>query len=326
MAAQYDVIDANEGDLPASKAKLGFQGLLVARSNGLRSYYRTWERDARRRWPDDVGRYRSARLIRAFRAAIDDRSATRAHQNADLVFVLNQTEYDTILAERLRAECVIVPHGLTQRYLTAVAQQAKQHHHRLAQSTVCCIGTWDKRKGARDWPAIVCAVLDQVPTAQFRFLGTGLSTEAVRSAIGPLATRANISVVPRFDPQDLPRLLASATVGALPSYMEGFGLAVLEMLAAGIPCVVYDSPGTRASGEPLSDDYHINPGDTVAFARQLARVLTLEDAHYATLAHAGRKFAEQRTWDDVARMTLASYSEGLAQLGHSRPSARAVRN
>jgi len=317
VAASYDVIDANEADLAASKAQLGFHGLLVARSNGLRAFYRTWELDARRRWPDDVGRYRTARAIRALRARVEDRDASRSHRNADVFLVLNETEFDTIGRERLGADRVIVPHGLTEHYLDAVSDQAGRRE-RLAPCTVTCIGTWDKRKGARDWPAIVRAVLDRVPNAHFAFLGVGVSPGTVRAALGDVATTERVSVVARFEPAELPGLLASTTVGALPSYVEGFGLAVLELLAAGVPCVVYDNPGTRASSAPLSDDYRVPPGDMAAFAEQIAEVLSMDQRAYARVARAGRDFAEGRTWARSAAVTLDAYTAGLERLGRRR--------
>ena len=316
IAAGYDVIDANEADLPASKAELGFDGLLVARSNGLRAFYRTWEREARQRWPDDVGRYRTARVIRALRARVEDRDASRSHANADVFLLLNETELGTIECEQLSADRVLVPHGLTERYLDAVADQAARAE-RLAPCTVSCIGTWDKRKGARDWPAIVRAVLDRVPNARFAFLGVGVAPETVRAALGETATVDRVSVVSRFEPAELPDLLASTTVGALPSYMEGFGLAVLELLAAGVPCVVYDNPGTRASSAPLSDDYRVEPGDTAAFAEQIVKVLRMEEPEYADVARAARDFARRRTWAQCAAVTVDAYTAGLERLGRT---------
>jgi glycosyltransferase involved in cell wall biosynthesis len=313
IAALYDVIDANEGDLPASKPDLHFDGLLVARSNGLRSYYRAWEREARRRWPGDVGKYRVVRVVRELRALAEDRDALCAHRNADVFLALNEAEFETIAAEQLRAECVIVPHGLTAEYLESVKDQAGRDN-RLAECNVSCIGTWDKRKGARDWPAIARRVLDRVPSARFTFLGVGVAPSIVRSELKDAVPPGRVSVVSHFRPQELPGLLASTTVGALASYVEGFGLATLEMLAAGIPCVVYDNPGTRASSAPLSDDYRVKPGDTMAFADQIGKVLMLRGRDYADIARSGRVFAERRTWENSAAVTLASYSAGLARL------------
>lgn len=318
MAARYDVIDANEGDLPASKSELGFDGLLVARSNGLRVFYRGWEREARRRWPDQAGKYPPARALRALRAIAEDRDVERSHRNADVLLLLNEAELDKIQRKDLGAERFIIPHGLAVDYLDAVADQARRTR-RNKRHTVSCIGTWDTRKGARDWPAIIRAVLARVPDTHFDFLGVGVAPEMVRAALGDLATEERVSVVPRYKPAELADLLAPGTVGALPSYIEGFPLAVLELLAAGLPCVVYDNPGTRASSAPLSDDYRIEPGDTAAFAEQLVTVLTLDESAYAEVSYRCRRFAEQRTWAHSAAVTLASYTAGLARLGRAVP-------
>lgn len=314
IANAYDVIDANEGDLPATKAQLGFDGLLVARSNGLRSFYRAWEHEARRRWPDDVGKYRSVRALRAARARAEDRDVRRAHRNADVFLVLNQAELATVQREGLDATAVVVPQGVTERYLDAVADQSVRDE-RIDRGVVACVGTWDKRKGARDWPAIVARVLERSPHARFAFIGASVAPDVIRAAIGEVATEERVSVVSRFDPEDLPGLLATASVGALPSYIEGSPLAVLELLAAGVPTVVYDNPGTNESVAPLGDDFRVQAGDTRAFADQLSTVLTLDRRAYADAARACRIHAEQQPWRRNAAVTIESYAAGLERLG-----------
>src|SRR5207237_5357929 len=79
---------------------------------------------------------------------------------------------------------------------------------------------------------------------RFLFLGTMIANEKVWNDL-ELEPADFIEVVPQFDPDDLPRLLSDGTVGAFPSYVEGFGMAVVEQLAAGLPTVAYDAPGPR---------------------------------------------------------------------------------
>jgi len=47
---------------------------------------------------------------------------------------------------------------------------------------------------------------------------------------------------------DLPPLVAAAAAFAFPSVKEGFGLAAMEALAAGVPTVVSDLPVLRQAG------------------------------------------------------------------------------
>src|ERR1700674_1205256 len=50
-AGRFDAIDAHQTDLPFPKRRLGFAGLLVARSVGLIPAYQEFERFAAARWP-----------------------------------------------------------------------------------------------------------------------------------------------------------------------------------------------------------------------------------------------------------------------------------
>lgn len=58
-AERFDIVDANQTDLPCPKLQLGFRGLVVARSVGLIPAYDEFERWAARRWL----RHRSAREL-----------------------------------------------------------------------------------------------------------------------------------------------------------------------------------------------------------------------------------------------------------------------
>ena len=101
-----------------------------------------------------------------------------------------------------------------------------------------------REKGARDWSEIIRRIRARVPEAQFRFLGTMVDSKAILPDL-QLDTLEGIEFISDYQPDDLPGLLADCTVGAFPSYAEGFGLAVLEQLAAGIPTIAYDTAGPR---------------------------------------------------------------------------------
>src|SRR5476649_1492459 len=50
-SARFDVVDSLIGVLPFSKTRLGFHGLLVARSVGLYRLYEQFDRSVEKRWP-----------------------------------------------------------------------------------------------------------------------------------------------------------------------------------------------------------------------------------------------------------------------------------
>ncbi|MFI5673717.1 glycosyltransferase [Streptomyces cellulosae] len=99
---------------------------------------------------------------------------------------------------------------------------------------------------------------------------------------------------------DLPALVAAADVFAFPSLKEGFGLAAMETLAAGVPLVVRDLPVLREVFGPAAR-FGVTPED---LAVQLGRALT---RHAPARQTAGRALAARHTWDTAARRHLAFY-------------------
>jgi glycosyltransferase-like protein len=101
------------------------------------------------------------------------------------------------------------------------------------------------------------------------------------------------------DDADLPALVAGAEVFAFPSIKEGFGLAPLEALAAGVPLVVSDLPVFRG----IFGDAATYATGPAALANALRDALT--DHSRAEL---GRKVAATYTWTAAAEAHLDLYS------------------
>jgi glycosyltransferase-like protein len=101
---------------------------------------------------------------------------------------------------------------------------------------------------------------------------------------------------------DLPSLVAAADVFAFPSVKEGFGLAAMEALAAGVPTVVSDLPVLRqvfAGAVAFAD----GPD---GLAKALAEAL---DAPDPERTQAGRSLATRHTWAESARRHLEIYRD-----------------
>jgi len=181
---------------------------------------------------------------------------------------------------------------------------------------VAFIGAWNTRKGSRDWPEIVRRVRERVADARFLFLGTGLEQDRVLAGFAP-GDREAVEVVPRYESGDLPGLLARATVGAFPGYLEGFGFSVLEKLAAGLPTVTYDAPGPRDTMSLLAVPSMVPAGDTAAFAARVADRLTLSPEGYGELSEDSLRAAARLSWREIARETRAAYVQRLTEVRRS---------
>lgn len=312
-AHRFDVIDAFIGALPFSKTQLGFRGLVVARSVGLHRFYDAFEKGVAARWPQRPrGGFRGRIFYRSTRWRLLHASE-KSLRVADLINVPNTEEAIYLRKEIRPPERVIVhPYGLTEARRAALSKAAILVEARLKEQRVCFVGMWSARKGAYDWARLIEAIRAQIPNARFTFLGTMVEPATILADLGGAGEA--LKFISAYDPDELPALLASQTVGAFPSYVEGFGLAVLEQLAAGIPTVAYDAAGPR---DILGDELNgmlVPVGDVDAFADGIIAVLRMDSARYRELAEVSRARAAQFSWPSVAAATLDSYRASLASL------------
>jgi glycosyltransferase-like protein len=109
----------------------------------------------------------------------------------------------------------------------------------------------------------------------------------------------------------LETLYRAADVFALPSVKEGFGLAVLEALAAGLPAVVSDLDVFRTYLANGDSALMAPVGDHGALAAALVRAAA-SPALVARLRDGGREVAARHGWDAAATAHEAAYSRFLA--------------
>jgi glycosyltransferase involved in cell wall biosynthesis len=114
--------------------------------------------------------------------------------------------------------------------------------------------------------------------------------------------------------------LAAATVWALPSHTENFGVAVVEALAAGVPTVV--SPAVNISAEARAADALVVAENTPAeFAAALVRLLE-DDVERERLAVAGPAFVSRYGRGVVGRRLADVYASVCSR--EWRPRVRTV--
>ncbi|HVS62085.1 MAG TPA: glycosyltransferase family 4 protein [Thermoanaerobaculia bacterium] len=318
-ASSFDVVDANQTDVPFSKASLGFEGLLVARSVGLIPLYLEWDRISARRWPTRTAtrdRLLAAAVLPASRRRL--RHCLASFHHADLLSVPNTDELAWMRSRpQFANKAVHLPLGIQSESLDRLGVAALSPEARQAKTTIAFIGTWNSRKGAHDWPSIFARVRSRVPSARLLLLGTGMNPQAVLAGFSP-DDRPRVEVHAHFDPDALPALLAEASVGAFPSYLEGFGFAALEKLAAGLPTVAYDAPGPRDILASVADHGLVPAGNVAAFADTVCDHLTISPSEYERRSRASRAAARAFQWDPIADQTLHQYSLALERARSDR--------
>jgi glycosyltransferase-like protein len=227
-----------------------------------------------------------------------------------------------ICVSRQVAEEVRTTHGRTatvvangvdaERFATVDPQLRQRWRDRLGgDPLVVTVGGIEPRKGSRD---LVEALALLGPKARLAVGGgeTLFDHRAYRAEIDALVAElgVDVQILGPLAQEDVPPLLACADAFALPSLKEGFGLAALEALAAGVPVVLRDLPVFREVF-----------GATVRYAQDPASLA-------AALAAApldpepGRALARSLTWERAAVAHLAVYRNLAAMRGNAKVTQR----
>jgi len=219
------------------------------------------------------------------------------------------------VAERLgveEARLAVVPNGVeTERFASGDRATARA---RLGiepdRPVVALVGRISPEKGQEDFVRALPAVAAAHPDALFLLVGS-TAKEAVAEPLIASARAGGVGHAIRFTGhvEDMPALYAAIDVLAAPSRWEGFGLMLVEAMAAGVPIVataVGAIPEVVGDGPALL----VAPGDPGALAAALTRALSDRDAA-AAMAAAGRERAPAFSWERSAERLAGIYDAVL---------------
>ena len=107
------------------------------------------------------------------------------------------------------------------------------------------------------------------------------------------------------------RLYEEATLFAMPSRFEPFGIVFLEAMAYGLPCIAADTCAMPEIVEHGRTGLVVPPGDADALAEALIEA-TADPARLAGMSAAARQtFLERWTWDHVGRRVARLFVQRL---------------
>jgi glycosyltransferase involved in cell wall biosynthesis len=243
--------------------------------------------------------------------ARQQRQARRNLVQADLINPWNSR--DMALLQRLGVAAerlVLLPPGLTDARRQALAAVAPPPPD--AVPVLAMVSAFDFRKGALDLPRLFALLRRRHPRLRLRLLGTDghhQGETAVRRRF-PASLQAALDVVPRFRAHELPGLLDGVSLGVFPSYMETFGLGVIEQLAAGIPVLAYDVAGPC---DTLPADWLVPAGQWRQLAVRASGLLEqlADPAAAAALRQRAQERCQPYRWCDLAHRWDAVYRQHL---------------
>lgn len=315
-ASSYDVIDASTGDAWVW-GSLGRPGgrrtALVTRSHGLEHVLAA---DLRRR--ARIGQVRLSRKYPLYHGGFRLWEVAWSLRVADAQVFLNAADRSHAI-QRLGvagSRAMVIPNGISEHALASPPSRAISPDGAIE---LAFIGSWISRKGTEGVVEMARALTRRNVPFRLRLLGTGAPDEMVLDSFDE-GSRRSVTVVRQFAPGALPTLLDGAAVLLHPSWTEGFSLALVEGMAAGLAPVATRCGGATTviqhersglllaneSGEALASAVERLAGDVVLLAQMQG------DA---------RQSVQSLRWDAVAERTIEVYRGAIARRSGRTPPA-----
>lgn len=199
-----------------------------------------------------------------------------------------------------RAALHVVPNGLS----PVVAPDAPR-----SEDTILCVGRLTPQKGQRLLLGALARLRREGLVLRAQLVGDGPCRAMLARGIRRLGLQDHATLLGTR--LDVPELMASAALLALPSRFEGLPLVVLEAMSAGLPVIASRVGGTL---EALGEDHpwlHA-PGNSRALAAMIADALR-DPARRAQVAAAQKtRFQNRFTAARMAEATRAAYRAARA--------------
>ncbi len=248
-------------------------------------------------------------------------------RRADLVITVSRSSaaeieaHTAIAPDRIR----IVPNGVDpvesspEETAAVVARQGL-----TGAPYLLWVGTLEPRKNVATLVHAFARLVESGQAADHRLVLAGpsgwlsrdLIPASVLARLGGAGPTSRVRLLGLLGESELRGLYAGATLFALPSRHEGFGLPVLEAMAQGTPVVCADIAALReVSGADTGKEgpgaaWLVPPDDVAAWAEAMAKLIADRGARQR-LAEAGRARAAEFTWERAVRATRAVYAEAL---------------
>lgn len=222
-----------------------------------------------------------------------------AHRSDMLLAVSEATRADVLRFYRVPEWKVrTVPHGVSPRFLEIAGQRDPGHLDRF----ILCVSTLHPHKNLVALIRAFAAFRRGHPDFRLVIAGFhGFHADQVRTAIAGLGLESQVRLTGWIPREELLDLYRRACAFVYPSTFEGFGMPVLEALAAGIPtaCSAIEPLSGIAGQAALQFD----PADEGAIASTLSRLVSDMDLR-EKLAQSGPARAAGFTWRKTAEATL----------------------
>jgi len=185
--------------------------------------------------------------------------------------------------------------------------------------TLIYFGRWSVNKGLLETLNVLAALCAGQPDTPWHLIIAGreydLDADAIRAHASRLGILERVSVVPGPTNEDLQALIAKASYYICLSRHEGFGIAPIEAMSAGLVPILSGIPPFKQLVENTGIGLVLDTADAIRQAQQIAQLYAsqvLRAGAESDRRAAARHAASPYSWKGVAASYVQQYEQVLA--------------
>lgn len=251
----------------------------------------------------------SQRQLGDLLSPLQTRAQLAAFQFCDRVVCNSQAAAQRLIDEGIsRRRIVVIGNGLPPEAFAPAEPALPRLAGVLRVGMLARMNTWSKNH--KLFLQAAARIAARIPSAQFVLVGDGPLRAEIEKECAGLGLGSRVLFL--GDRRDIPSVLTSLDVTALPSDSESLSNAILESMAAGVPVI---AGGVGGNPELLAEKRGVlvTPGEAQALADAIATVLINERMRGELGANAREFAARNFTTDNMRRQHEDLYAELLEE-------------
>jgi glycosyltransferase involved in cell wall biosynthesis len=166
------------------------------------------------------------------------------------------------------------------------------------------VGRIAKEKGIFDLLKVWKNVVKVRKNAKLLVIGNGLELPFVKEKISALGLEDKVSLYGQCNDTELYSLLKSSKLFIFPSVFEGWGMAVAEALACGLPVVAYDIPALREVFGECESVFLVPIKNIESMTSTVLDILNVNENEWVELSHCSKSYSKRFSWEKIAQKDL----------------------
>lgn len=151
----------------------------------------------------------------------------------------------------------------------------------------------------------------QLPASRFVIIGEGKEKKNLERLVKELRLQGKVKFLGQVPNEEIPRYLAAASCFVLPSLKEGFGIVILEAMAAGVPVIAANVGGIPDIIEQGRTGILVEPKNPSRLAEAIIKIYS-QPEFAENLTENAELHLHKYNWSDIAQRVSNLYGQILA--------------